>query len=112
MPFPAATQGYFLKTKAEPKIDTLGSVQYLPMLLIEDTAVGGNSHHAPRDEFPAVHEGTLHGVFDTAATRHLHANDSDTSDIVLGNDRRELVGVIPFVQLGIIEFQKNRFRLL
>jgi hypothetical protein len=68
--------------------------------LFQNFSVGGDGNHLPRNKFAACHQGAFGSVFDSAAAGNLHADNGYAFDVVIGNDLRQLIGVIALVKLG------------
>ena len=66
---------------------------------VQDSSVGGDGHHLPRNKFSALLQCCLCGVFQPAAAGDLHPHDGHALDVVAADDLRQLLGVIHAVQL-------------
>ena len=68
--------------------------------VIQQFALDGNGLHLPRQQLAAVLQRSADGVFQSAAARHLHANNGYAFDVVLTEDFGQLLAVIHIIQLG------------
>ena len=67
---------------------------------VQDSSVGGDGHHLPRNKFSALLQCCLCGVFQPAAAGDLHPHDGHALDVVAADDLRQLFGIVHAVQLG------------
>lgn len=67
--------------------------------VVQNTAVGGDGDHIPRDELAAGLQCLFHGIFDTAAAGYLHPHHGDAADMVLFEDLSEFFRIVHRIQL-------------
>ena len=68
--------------------------------IVQQVALDGNGLHLPRQQLAAVLQRGANGVFQSAAARHLHADNGYAFDVVLTEDFGQLLAVIHIIQLG------------
>ena len=66
----------------------------------QNAPVCGDNCYTPGNEFAALLQCALDGVFNAAAAGDLHPHDGHALDVIVLNDLRQLFAVVHAVQLG------------
>ena len=78
---------------------TVAFISFTPNLL-QNISIPAQCHHLPGDELTALPQRRLRRPLDAAAAGDVHPDDGQLPDVVAAKDLRQLLGVVPLVQLG------------